>query len=410
MSKKGKIIFIVAALLIIGAIVAGVILGLRKMPTTTPSVKPATLPMASSSQPDAQNITSTETTQVPVLNGEVPDNFPTDLKRLTILTKNPVSAYWIASRGVLNEQIASSSPLQSIVFYMNEKGDIMRIHDDGTESVVSHLGEAPLSITQSVSGAKVVVKFISGSFALFDVVRGAFEFLPQGTISAAFSPDETKLAYLVANTSGKQELFVRDLTSAKKNITKLLSLSMNDMQIVWPVGTRIYFYPPQSVNVVGEIWYFDTITKTMGLFYSGSGIGALFSEISPLAVIFRNDGPFSINANINNIKTGETNSLGVLTLLSKCTFSLDTSDLLCAVPQIWNKMSNVQIPDDYNMMSLFTNDQLYRFSGSNAYHMQTLLSTTQAPFDAKNIISQSNQLFFVDRLTGMLYMFDMRGL
>ncbi len=409
MSKKGKIIFIVAALLIIGAIVAGVLLGLRKIPTV-PGGKSGNLPIASSSQLDVQNVASTTSPQLSSLSGEGSADLPSDLKRLTILTKNPVSAYWIASRSALNEQIASSSLLQSIVFYMNEKGDIMRIHNDGTESVISHLGEAPLSITQSASGAKVVVKFISGSFALFDVMRGAFEFLPQGTISTAFSPDETKLAYLVTSTSGKQELFVRDLVLAKKNITKLLSLSMNDMQITWPVGTRIYFYPPQSANVVGEIWYFDLTSKTMGLFLSGSGVGALFSGTSSVMVEFRNEGIFSIVANVKNLKTGLVSPLNVSTLLSKCSFSFDAPDLLCAVPQVWSKMSGVQVPDDYNMMSVFTNDQLYRFSGANRYHKQDLLITTQAPFDVKDIISRSQQLFFVDRLTDMLYMFDMRGL
>lgn len=411
MSKKGKIIFVLATLFIIIAIAVGVIFGLRNI-STTPNIQNSSFPLASSSQGvvDGNSIENTTTSsQVHGLTDDT-ESLPADLKRLTLLTKNPVMAYWIATSSVVGEVIASSSPLQSVVFYMNAEGDIIRIHADGRESIVSHLGESPLHIIQSVSGSRVVVEFTSGSFALFDVSRGAFEFLPQGTVSAVFSPDGNTLAYLMAQSSGKQELFIRDMTSLQKTTTKLFSLSLNDIKLAWPVDTRIYLLPLQSGSVVGEIWYFDIRTKTMNLFISKVGIGALFSTISPSALIFYNENTSSIRAYIQNITKESSIPLAASTLLSKCTFSLDAVEILCATPQIQSKTSGVQLPDDYNAMSIFTNDSLQRFSAAHNYKAQDILTTTQAPFDAKDVRSRGRQMFFIDRLTDGLYMFDMRGL
>lgn len=409
MSKKGKIIFILAALLIIIAIVVGVVLGLRKI-STTPNIQ-TSFPVASSSQNANVGNGSTEDVQSQVHGlTDSSDSFSPDLKRLTLLTKNPVVTYWVASLQVLGEQIASSSPLQSAVFYMNSDGDIVRIHDDGKEAVVSHLGEAPLHITQSASGARIIVEFTSGSFALFDVSRGAFEFLPQGTASAVFSVDGNKLAYLVADSSGKQELFIRDLTSTKKIITKVFSLSLSDMKLAWPMGSRIYLFPPQSANFSGEIWYFDTTAKTMNLFVSGLGVGALFSHVNSSSLIFHNEDKSSISASFQDIKTGSSTPFSASTWLSKCSFSFDAADVVCAIPQTRNKMVGVELPDDYNSMALFTNDSLQLFSSTKGYAAQDILVTTQAQFDAKDIRTRAQQVFFVDRLTDGLYMFDMRGL
>ncbi len=410
MSKKGKIIFIVAALLIIGAIVVGVILGLRKIPTVS-NEAPSSFPTSSSQTQTsgANGNTSTTSSQVQTLNTSGESSSP-ELKRLTLLTKGPAMGYWIVSPQILGESTSSASVLQSAVFYMGSNGDVIRIQPDGKEVIVSHFGEAPLRVIQSASGARVVVEFASGSFALYDVSRSAFEFLPQGTVSAAFSPDGTMLAYLTPNASGKQELFIRDLTTTKKTITKTLSLFIDDVKLSWPTATRIYLIPPQASNFIGDVWYFDIGTKTVSLFTSGTGIGALFSSVSSTALIFHNENNSSIAAYIKNTKTGSSTPLTLSTLLSKCAFLFDNSDVVCAIPQVKSKTTRVQLPDDYNTMALFTSDSLLLLSAAKGYASHDIFTSLQAPFDAKDIRARAQQVFFIDRLTDALYLFDMRGL
>jgi hypothetical protein len=407
MSKKAKIIFIIAIILIIAAIIIGVILGYRKI-STTPGGSGGTFPIATSSS--STNVGgSGQNVQNEPGSGTV-TNISSNLSHLTQLTKGPVIDYWITSSTVLGGQMASSSLLQSDVFYLKDNGDVVRIKSVGSEMVKSSFGQAPLRIIQSVTGLDVIIEFTSHSYALFNVSRNAFEWLPDKTVSAAFSPDGKKLAYLASDVSGKQSLFIRDLTSLKKATTKVLSLSINDVSLAWPVGNRIYFMPPQSADFVGEIWYFDTQAKLIKQFASGAGVGAVFSQATSSALVFYNTGSVSISAQIKNTKTGTSNSLPISTLLSKCAFSFDSADAVCAAPQVKTNDSTIQLPDYYNSMKVFTNDYLYFLSSKRGYTPQNILDTIQVPFDAKDLKIRSDQIFFVNRLDDSLYMFDMRGL
>jgi len=407
MSKKAKIIFIIAIILIIAAIIVGVVLGYRKI-STTPEGSGGTFPIATSSS--STNVGgSGQNVQNEPGSGTV-TNISSNLSHLTQLTKGPVVDYWVVSSTVLGEQIASSSLLQSAVFYVNNSGDVVRVRQTGSEEVYFSFGLTSLRALQSSSGLYVVIQLQSGKFTLLDMSRRTFEFLPDKTVSAAFSPDGKKLAYLASDVSGKQSLFIRDLTSLKKATTKVLSLSINDVSLAWPVGNRIYFMPPQSADFVGEIWYFDTQAKLIKQFASGAGVGAVFSQATSSALVFYNTGSVSISAQIKNTKTGTSNSLPISTLLSKCAFSFDSADAVCAAPQVKSNDSTIQLPDDYNSMNVFTNDYLYFLSSKRGYTPQNILDTIQVPFDAKDLKIRSDQVFFVNRLDDSLYMFDMKGL
>ena len=408
MSKKGKIIFIVAIILIIAAIIIGVILGFRKIPTVPSGGQTGTFPVASSTAGGSEQGSGS----VLLPSGEVGGGMntePSNLNRLTQLTKGPVVDYFIVSSTLLQEAATSSSLLRSAVFYLNQTGDIIRVSDAGKEEAYFSFGLPPLKLIQSPSGLYEAITLQSKRIALFNTPRRAFELLPEGVLSAAFSPDGNKLAYLQAEPSGKQSLYIRDLTSLKKTATKVFSLFIDDVSLAWPMGNNIYLLPPQSANSVGEIWYFDTAQKTLNKFTSGSGVGMIFSYRASAALLFRNTGNSAVSISFIDTKTGTSTSLGFSTLASKCVFSFDAGDVLCAAPQVKSRDTVSALPDDYNDMYIFTNDYLYELPADIGYQPRTLLNTTQVPFDAKDLRSRAQQVFFVNRLDDSLYVFDYKN-
>ncbi len=406
MSKKGKIIFIVAIIFILAAVVIGVTFGLRKIQTIPQVTLPGSFPVASSSVGGDVSGSGGAILPSGETSGEI-EAEPSDLNRLIQLTKGPVIDYWIASTTVLGKSSTTTpSLLRSTVFYLTPGGDIVQVYDAGKEDTYFSFGLSPLKLIQSPSGQYIAITLQTKRIALFDVTRRAFELLPEGVVSATFSSDGNKLAYLQADSSGKQSLYIRDLTSLKKTITKVFSLFIDDVSLSWPAGNNIYLIPPQSADAVGEIWYFNTAQKTLNQFVSGSGVGMVVSQQAPYALLFKNTSNNNIATSLVNIKTGISTSLGVDTLASKCVFSFDSADALCAAPQVKSRNIVSQLPDDYNNMSLFTNDYLYRLSADVGYQAQTLLGTTQVPFDAKDLRSRAQQVFFVNRLDDSLYVFD----
>lgn len=403
MSRNKKILILISALLLLLAIGVGIYFGLQQLSQKAGNQTGGVFPTSPSSstvgggEGAVPSATPTE--------GEEPAYVDPNLVRLTQLTKGPVVDYFVVDPAVLGESAASSSLPQSAVFYLKENGDVIRVHSAGNEYLYFSFGLKPLRAIQSPNGPFVVIRLLSGRFALLDVARRAFELLPEETASATLSSDGKKLAYLVGDSSGRKSLFTRNLLSTKRETTKLFSLFIEDVSLIWPAGSRIYLVPPESFHAFQTIWYFDMDSKTMGSFVGGSGVGVIFSSVTSNAMVFQNTNNITINARIVNTKTGTELPLPISTLRSKCSFAFDSADILCAAPQTISKTNGITLPDDYNAFAVFTNDYLYQLSASQGYASRALLSSTQVPFDATHVRAMNNELFFVNRLDDSLYEF-----
>lgn len=401
MSRKNKIFIFISIVLLLIAIGVGIYFGLQRLSQKTGVPTGGVFPTSPSGQQLGQERDVTTPPGQAETDGQYTDP---NLIRLTQLTKGPVVDYFVVSPVVLGEQIASSS-VQSAIFYIKENGDVVRVYEAGREETYFSFGLTPLYSSQSPTGSFVVIKLLSGKFAFLDVAKRVFELLPEGTVSATFSADEKKLAYLVADLSGRQSLFVKNIATAKRETTKVFSLFIDDVSLAWPVGNRIYLLPPESFQAFQTVWYFDMISKTVGSFANGSGVGALFSPVSSHALVFQNKNNTTITARITDTKADTNKTLSLSTLRSKCAFASDSADAVCAVPQIISKTNGVVLPDDYNILAAFTNDYLYLLPAENMYAPRALLSVTSVPFDASNVRARSNQLFFINRLDDSLYVF-----
>ncbi len=401
MSKNKKIVILIGLLLLLVAVGLGIYFGLMQLSEKVNTQTGGTLPTSPSGLGTGEQI-------IPGAGslGEDPAYTDPDLTRLTQLTKGPVVDYFIVDPFILGEATTTPSSLQSAVFYLKENGDVVRVLSTGEENVYFSFGLTPLRLTQSPSGSFVLIQLLSGRFALLNVSKRVFEFLPEGTISATFSSDEKKLAYLLTDLSGKQSLFTRNLLSTKQETTKLFSLFVNDVSLVWPVGNRVYLLPPESFSAFQTIWYFDTISKTMGSFAGGNGIGAIFSPTTPNAIVFQNSNAITIDARVVNIKLDTDFPVSISTLRSKCAFVFDSDDVVCAAPRSISKTDSIVLPDDYNALAVFTNDYLYKLPATEKYSPQTIFSSTQASFDAIRLRARGEELFFVNRLDDSLYRFD----
>lgn len=402
MSRNKKILILISALLLLLAIGVGIYFGLQQLSQKAGNQTGGVFPTS----PSSSTVGGGEgavSSAIPI--EEEPTYVDPNLVRLTQLTKGPVVDYFVVNPAVLGESVASSSLPQSAVFYLKESGDVIRIHGAGNEDLYFSFGLTPLRVIQSPNGSFVIIRLLSGRFALLDVAKRAFELLPEETVSATFSPDGKKLAYLAGDSSGRENLFTRNLLSTKRETTKLFSLFIEDVSLMWPAGSRIYLVPPESFHAFQTIWYFDMDSKTMGSFVGGSGVGVIFSSVTSSAMVFQNANNITINARIVNTKTGAELPLSISTLRSKCSFAFDSADIVCAAPQTISKTNGITLPDDYNAFAVFTNDYLYQLSASQGYIPQALLSSTQVPFDATRVRAMNNELFFVNRLDDSLYEF-----
>jgi hypothetical protein len=390
--KKILIVFVIVIAISIGAY-----FGYKQVSPIITSVQKTTgLPVGGSkgTSQTNQNISS----NVPTGNGTGILSYEQQHQNLSLLTNSSPMDYWISS----STSTATSTAFSSRIFYVNQNGEIVEIKGPLQEEVISASSYGTSQkIFQSIDGQKAAIKFKSGEVAIFDVKTKVWRDLGPDISSVAFSPDGTKLAIL-KYSANSANIYTLSLASTKTSLSLMASLSARDFSILWPDKNRIFLISKQSHDSIGQIWYLNINNKTVNLLAEGNGIGVVFSDLFNYVVEFVAKGPTDFVVSLVDKSGVKLADMYLNTISQKCSFSYDQKQIYCAVPYENNKETGLVLPDDYLMGAVYFHDGIYKID-VDTLSTSLILNLPDKMIDASNLKEARNQLFFINRLDGQLY-------
>jgi hypothetical protein len=396
-----KILIILIILIIIGAIAAGVYFGLQKSQKETliGLITQKSLPVATSTS-QSSGVSSGQGTSTGQTSGQ--GQILADQKqRLSIYSTQPAIDYWVTP--AVSDKSTSTPPEQ---FYVNSKGEIVQIKGANEENVISSASDfgTPVSLTQNVNGSKIIVRFNTGKFAIFDTKGKVWSEMENGIFDAAFSPSGSNVVF--AKRSGNvASIYTKNISSAKSPVTLVATFSVQDFNLNWPEANKIFMIPKPAYGYVGEIWYFDLSNKTLNQFSSGRGLSVIFSYSYNYGLEFVNQERSKIGVSIVD-KTGKKLAdMPFSTIFDKCSFAFDQKVAYCAISESFSPGEFI-LPDDYLKGGLITVDSIYKISMDSSEIVKIIDSRT-AQIDATDLKAVGSNLYFINRYDGKVYKFDM---
>jgi hypothetical protein len=350
-----------------------------------------------------------------------------------VLSSNPVAAYYVNA--------------QNVVIAIQPDGQVFTVTDGQSSVVNSSTVSGIISASFSYNGMKALVNYgdpNAPQTEIYDVAANAWTPLAPGMLSPRWSPSDYRIAYLATTKSGGLALQTMDATGAasiKKGAATLLSLSATDLSLQWPAkGYLLLSDRPTSQNA-GSIWEFNVAAGTLtALSYETPGAESMWSNdtTTPYGLVFYDSGPANRTSNLELqplFGNAPAATMSFLTLPSKCTFngermpiaapspdgqSSSTASstpsapaknaptstpylaLYCGVPRDSNAFSSANLPDDYNTMSLFTSDDIFKIDTATG-GIVTLWSDKTQNMDISDAKVFNGTLFFVNRYDQKLY-------
>jgi hypothetical protein len=341
-------------------------------------------------------------------------------------TTNTTSSTTMTQGGLVQSfGIVADGPV--LDYFIDAKNAITAIKPDGMIISVSNGASSALNTTTiagiitakfSYDGKKILVS--SGNpnnpqTNIFDVTTKTWTATPQGLLSPQWSPSNYQIAYFLQSASGILSLSTIDASNPKKAPVILFSLHSTDLALQWINKTQFVFSDKPSANSVGSVWLFDSQKGMVTpIVYEGIGAQSIWGTAATdtLGLVFYNNGQIS-TFQLTTPSGATYHTLSFLTLPSKCTFSASAATathattttpfyLYCGVPLDANAFASAQSSDNYNMMALFTSDQILRINTADGL-WNILWNDPSQNIDATDLKFFNNSLFFVNRYDQKLY-------
>jgi hypothetical protein len=343
--------------------------------------------------------------------------------------------------------IVSDSPIldyfvdvSNTVTAVEPNGEVIAIANGTTTVISSTTIPNIISASFSYDGAKILVS--SGDPAdpqtdIFSVRSASWASGPKGMISPQWSPMHNyDIAYLVQQPSGLTTLAVRNAADlAQAPVTKT-SIMATSLALQWPALDTFILSEKPTNNNNGSIWAFNAATgKFSSIAYELAGAESRWGTMngSLMGVLFNDEGLTSQSFELINSAGAPVHTLNFITLPPKCTFAMTTTTvasgnnavptstatttsgssatatiatsspyLYCGIPSDQASFTKASLPDAYNMMALFTSDELMRINLNNGNY-SILRSDSTPHVDATDLKVVNNILFFVNRYDEKLY-------
>jgi hypothetical protein len=325
----------------------------------------------------------------------------TSIGSFGMLSTDPVLDYFVNAQN----QIIAIQPTGSVITISNGQSSVI-----STSSI-----DDIISASFSYDGKKILVSFGSPSnpeTQLFNVASDTWTALPQGLQSPQWSPTNYQVAYLANAGTGRMSLSMINTASLKSGVATLLTLYANDISLQWLNKTLFVLSSKPSAYTNGSILLFNSQNKSLTpIVLEDGGDESIWSHTAnPLGLVF-SDGTSGQNPSLQ-LETPSGNlleQLNFLTLPSKCLFGSQASTsptsylpLYCGIPRSTSGFSSAHLPDDYNMMSIFTSDNIYEIDTASGTTNDLFSDQTQN-LDTSDLKIFNNTLFFVNRYDQKLY-------
>lgn len=318
----------------------------------------------------------------------------------TITIGNEVSETQLSL--IIDESILGYWPDKTtgLIYFINQNGQVMKISGGKKETAGSQTLTKLNSIKASPDGTKIIAKFNYPDRPILSIFNNSNnEWQPISTyaISAAWSPDSKKIAYL-EDTGNAGSLKILDLTT--KKIEEILKISIKDGELEWINSNEIIIANQKpSADEPSSLWKIKLSDKTWKKVLENSyGLDLIWSKTESfgLALVNINHKPILslIDQTGNNLAT-----LSFITLPEKC--AIEGKKVYCAVPRNLNE--GVSLPDDYYKRDVYFEDDIYLFDLSNG-SASVIFSNKKVPIDAYNLtVKDERELLFLNRYDDKLY-------
>ena len=313
-----------------------------------------------------------------------------------------------------------------LAYGIDAQNNALVVEPDGKIALIA-AGQANIlssSPVQSVQGAgvsynaqKAFINFGSSTnpqTSIFTASTKAWSPLPAGLISPVWSPSDNRIAYLKNNVNGTVSLTTLDTSKATNAPVTLATFNIQDLSISWPNKSQIVIYDKSSVYAQGGAWIFNLTKKTWSNAVAPTwGFEAAWGGTTSTIALALSSAVYGQTGSLTLVTPPSTTTqpLNLATLPSKCAFNYETIGtssttppyvaLYCGVPRNINDYSIATLPDDYEQMSLFTDDDFYRIHLDSGVIDQVF--SPGVDVDATNLRVANHILFFVNRYDNKLY-------
>lgn len=306
---------------------------------------------------------------------------------LSLITDEQILGYW-------------ADKTNGLTYFVNQSGQVIKISGSEKETASSQPLDKLNSIKLSPDGTKILAVFNypdRPTISLFDDASSQWQPLSAYAISATWSPNSNKIAYL-EDLGDSGSLKILDLTA--KKTTEVSKVSVKDGQLQWVNQNEIFIMNQKpSASEQSSLWKINISNKTwQKVFENSYGLNVIWSntENFGLAMNIADRKPY---LNLIDQAGNNLSVLSFMTLPEKC--AIDAKKIYCGVPR--NIKAGIELPDDYYKRNVYFEDDLYLFDLSNGT-TQVIFSNKETPIDAYNLsIKDERELLFINRYDDKLY-------
>ncbi|MBI2623302.1 MAG: hypothetical protein HYW65_01880 [Candidatus Liptonbacteria bacterium] len=331
---------------------------------------------------------------------------------LRILYQNPVFALAPAPNGG--------------VLVMGIDGAVAAVRDTAATLSPTPIAELQKALF-SAGGVKALALFgdrTAPQAGVFDVASKTWQPFPFSIIDAAWSPNDSRAAYLARQNSGAVVLGVLDLANAKAKPQELLRARFADITLAWPLPDLIFLQERPSAAVPARAWIFDMKKKMLAPFAEEQrGLAVRWPAPAgasgpPGEWLAFAAGDAGRGGRLYLVSPQGTirEELTFLTLPQKCASfgggaapkaasaapSSAPATLICAVPRDADTLNVSALPDAYWKRALFTEDVFLMINLATGA-TRTLFDDAARPLDADMLAVSGDTLYFINRYDQKLY-------
>lgn len=326
--------------------------------------------------------TATENT-APAENTETETQTPEVVtQKLSILINSPVFEYWLGSK-------------DNSLYFANLSGQLIKINSDGSRRMVSSQSLSNLhEINFSADGSLAVAEFNYPSlptFSVFSASSTSWAPLPAGVVSAAFSPDSKKLAYI-------DQAALKTLDLAAQKTTEIQKMSQVGLRMKWLKLNEVLLATDPSIESNGRLYSFDLTAKTLRTIIDGEfGLDVNWSKDGSIGIKLNNSERIPKLTLIDDLGVIIAN-FQFLTVPEKCL--IDSSKIYCGVPK--NIATGIALPDDYYKNKAYFLDDIYEFDLPTG-KITKLFDGNEVAIDARDLKLKDGSLLFINRYDDKVY-------
>jgi len=341
----------------------------------------------------------------------------------------PAATELLAKPVALGNGLRVLSPRPTHAFAVRADSSLLLAGPDGTISelrgtTLNTLSPTVIANIQSISfsfdASKILAVFGDRSepqVALFDVKSKTWQPFPAPATSAAWSPNDLRVAYL-SQKNGVVALNTLNIADAKAKPQELARVRFADVTLAWNSPDQILLQERASGMAAASAWNWDIKKKALILFAEdqrGFETRWLPNTANGLAFVAGERG-YGGSLLLISPQGDVRETFSFLTLPEKCAFASYTlsplgkattstpavSSLVCAVPRDSAALESVILPDAYRKRAVFTTDDFYEIDLATGA-TRTVLADPGQSLDATKVTVSGDMLYFINRYDQKLY-------